>query len=163
MRMVALEDLPSILKLKRELLLLERDTSLPDWKRASIQRGAVMVAEYGGMRVDRLGERNRMTNALGFPKVHGRQFLSFEERDGYGTFFADIICHYGKEYYIADPWTGDVFDFDVPEKVDKSHDCGYGTLNPRKGGKVPAVVLRKVRAAIKKIKQEGERTAGGDA
>jgi hypothetical protein len=58
------------------------------------------IDNYGGARIDRLYDRNKITNALGFKRVLGTLFWSANEDDGCGSFLADIFVRYGKNYYF---------------------------------------------------------------
>ncbi len=64
----------------------------------------VCIGEYKGCRLDRLVDRNRLTNAFGFSevRVRGRRFWSVDDFDGIGgTFLADVLRHYGKDYWFV--------------------------------------------------------------
>lgn len=59
------------------------------------------VCHYGGARIDRLMCRNSITKQFGFDgSAGGTRFWSVEEGNGCGTFLADVLVNYGKDYWF---------------------------------------------------------------
>ena len=57
------------------------------------------IDTYGGARMDRIHDRNKITREFGFPDTRGGRFWSANELDGAsGTFLANILAHYGEEH-----------------------------------------------------------------
>lgn len=103
-------------------------------------RCKIAKAYYGGARTDRLRERNKLTNALGFEKCSGRVFLSAEDLEGNGgIFLADIMSNYGKnEFFIEN---GEAISFQSDQVFDFGG-CGYGDM-----------CIKRIKAEIEKNRQ----------
>lgn len=62
------------------------------------KRVKLQVHNYGGARMDRIHDRNKITREFGFPDTRGSKFWSADEIDGSGgTFLANILAFYGRE------------------------------------------------------------------
>lgn len=53
------------------------------------------IDNYGGARMDRIHDRNKITREFGLPDTRGSKFWSLNEPNGSGTFFANVIARYG--------------------------------------------------------------------
>lgn len=74
--------------------ILYRDNDIPNnekWIPVKVAKGW-----YGGARVDRIRERNRVTNALGLTECHGLEFMSLNESNGSGAFLANVLADAAK-------------------------------------------------------------------
>jgi hypothetical protein len=71
---------------------------------------------YGGFRTDRVSERNKITNALGFKHCEGREFMNCEEKDGSGTYLANVLEDYGKETFFIENGTALSYQTDIQTK-----------------------------------------------
>jgi hypothetical protein len=103
-----------------------------DWANAPLYPASLVKSSYGGARVDRLAERNALTNAIGLSPCVGRQFYSLDDKDGCGgLFFADVVRHYGEDHIIIDDNV--VLDLQHDMKHTIPNSClGYAELSPNK-------------------------------
>lgn len=74
----------------------------------------IMIDNYGGCRISRIRERNKITNALGFKECSGTHFMSCGDENG-GTFLANILSHYGPNEYFME--NGDILSFETDIKI----------------------------------------------
>jgi hypothetical protein len=84
-------------------LILRRFVTDPHGRSVMVSEENVRlsVSRYGGARVDRLADRNRITNTLGLPRCSGGLFLSVDIGN-HGLFLADVIRSLGEEWEIVD-------------------------------------------------------------
>ena len=77
----------------------------------------IVKGNYGGCRIDRIRDRNRITNALGFKECSGISVMSCDDiKNTGGTFLADILTNYGKEYYFIE--NGEILSFEIDIKIE---------------------------------------------
>jgi len=97
-----------------------------DWTKAILRPAKLKRSTYGGARTDRLASRNALTNFIGLPKCSGMSFYSLDDKEGLGgTFFADIVAHYGPD--------GEAILIDDYELLDLRHDITHKDPNPHLG------------------------------
>ncbi len=123
---VGMDEFLSRILQSKKLWLCEKQPSTQKWLLAPSK---LEKERYAGARLDRLGERNRLTNAIGMLHVSGNVFWSLNDvSNATGNYLADVVRNYGIDGFT-------VVDDNVI--LDLQHDitvpagnCGYSTLYP---------------------------------